>query len=99
MFVHFDDGRVSAVQLWRPEVADGEVRAMFDGIDIFGQLADTVMDQLRNRGIEIDLDDPWHPTCGGVTLGFDREGGDDCDDDGLARYFGSVLVAPPGYFG
>jgi hypothetical protein len=32
-------------------------------------------------------------------LGFNPEGGEDCDDEGLARHFNSVLTAAPGYYG
>jgi hypothetical protein len=92
------DDRLTAVELWRPEEGDPSVSVRFGDLDLFSTPAEEVIDQLEARGAAVDQSDPFFPKCHELTLGFNRDGGDDRDDRGLSRYFESVLIAPPGYY-
>lgn len=102
VFAYFEDEeKVSAIEVWKPEDSKhGTVRVLFGDIDVFSLPADEVMRALRARGIHVDETDPYYPYCPELVLGFTREGGEDVVDEesGLARYFQSVVVAPPGYY-
>ncbi|MEV4177577.1 hypothetical protein [Nonomuraea sp. NPDC049709] len=91
------DGLLFTLEIWRPDDASSiEVRLY--GIPVFATPADLVLARLAELGQPVDLADRWHPLLPEASIGLDREGGDDCDDDGLARHFQSVFIAPPGYY-
>ncbi|MEU6410992.1 hypothetical protein [Microbispora sp. NPDC046933] len=103
IFAHIgDDGTVSAIEVWKPipSKCQGEaVRVLYGDMDIFALPANDVIRSFRDRGIEVDESDPFYPNCPRLTLGFNREGGDDIEGElGVARFFESVLVARPGYY-
>ncbi|MGQ4615506.1 hypothetical protein [Nocardia sp. R7R-8] len=100
VFAHLgSDGRLTAIEVWRPEDIDSDVQVTFEGIEVFVETAESVLNIIRLRGFRVDDSDPYCPSCPDLTLGFNREGGNDVDRDGLARYFESILVAGPGYYG
>lgn len=100
VYAHFDEGdRLTSVVIWRPEPGEVHVVVRFRDIDVFGQPADAVLEALRQRGYVVDTSDRYFPLCKDIALGFNREGGEDCDDEGLARHFNSVLTAAPGHYG
>ncbi|REF99198.1 hypothetical protein DFJ67_5225 [Asanoa ferruginea] len=94
---YFEHGnQLGSIQIWRPE---GENAALvtFEGMDLFGMQAREIMTRLRENGDEIDETDLFNPTAHRITLGFNREDGDERDGEDLAVYFTSVVIAPPGY--
>ncbi|MEU6777806.1 hypothetical protein ABZ912_01295 [Nonomuraea angiospora] len=91
------EGLLSALEIWRPDDVS-LIDVDFRGIPMFATPADEVLARLAELGHRIDLEDQWHPLLPEASIGLDREGGDDCDDDGLARYFQSIFVAPYGYY-
>ncbi|MEV4582074.1 hypothetical protein AB0K16_53480 [Nonomuraea jabiensis] len=91
------DGFLFTLEIWRPtDVSLIDVNLY--GIPVFATPADRVLAVLAELGHRLDFEDQWHPLLPEVSIGLDREGGDDCDDDGLARYFQSIFIAPPGYY-
>ncbi|APA94845.1 hypothetical protein [Nocardia seriolae] len=99
IFAHFNpDGLLSAIEIWRPENIYGDTVVKFEGIDMFRETADSILAELQSRGYRIDDDDPYYPTFPDLTLGFNREGSDDADVNGLSPYFESVLIAASGYY-
>lgn len=103
IFAHIgDDGKVSAIEVWRPVLSklQGEaVHVLYGDVDVFALPANDIIRFLRDRGVEVDESDPFYPSCPQLTLGFNREGGDDVEDEsGISRFFESVLVARPGYY-
>jgi hypothetical protein len=91
------DGRLFTIQLWRSPLPDGAVPVRWHGVDLFGQPADGAIAALRAAGEPVDTSDALYPMARDEEVGFNREGGDDVDDDGVAIRFESVLVAPSGY--
>ena len=76
----------------------GSDQVMFDGVDLFIEPADTVLDRLRaknhrvvvrSRGYDADIPD--------VLLSLWRDGGPTDESTGLPLYFESALIARPGY--
>jgi hypothetical protein len=89
--------RVTSIEIWHPEPSD--VVVSFRSIDVFGNLADDVLESLSQLGFRVDTSDPHFPIVPEIALGFNRSGGDDPDDDGRSWSFRSVLIGPPGYYG
>ncbi|MGI5269024.1 hypothetical protein ACQEUU_07735 [Nonomuraea sp. CA-218870] len=90
-------GTLYTLEIWRPS----NIRLI--DVDVFGTLlfatpATQILDRITELGHRVDAEDQWHPILPDASIGLDREGGDDCDDDGLARYFQSIFIAPPGYY-
>jgi hypothetical protein len=51
IYAHFEHGdRLTSVEIWRPELGAVSVVVRFEGIDVFGQPADDVLEALRQRG-------------------------------------------------
>jgi hypothetical protein len=103
IFAHINDvGTVSAIEIWRPTFSERQiekVEVLYGDIDMFASPASDVLRQLRSQGVEIDESDPFYPSCPQLTLGFNREGGSDVDEEsGVSRFFESILVAGPGYY-
>lgn len=65
---------------------------MLYGIPIFATPADLAMARLVELEHRLDLGDQWHPLLPEASIGLDREGGEDCDEDGLAHYFQSIFI-------
>ncbi|WP_285780800.1 hypothetical protein [Microtetraspora sp. NBRC 13810] len=103
IFAHIgDEGRVSAIEVWRPVPSKHQseaVHVLYGAVDMFALPASDIIHFLRDQGVEVDESDPFYPSCPQLTLGFNREGGDDIEgESGVARFFESVLVARPGYY-
>ena len=97
IFVYFDaTDAVEAVEFGRPR--SPEVVA-FRGIDIFGTPADALVTQLREI-TSIDVDEDGHSaTAPDLLLALWRSVVPEDDDDQDGRYFESVLLSRPGYYG
>jgi hypothetical protein len=67
------------------------------GLELFALPADEIIDMLRARGVDVDNEDPFFPNAADGQLRFNRDEGDDRDEEGLSVYFGSILVVPRGY--
>ncbi|GAA3441093.1 hypothetical protein [Planomonospora venezuelensis] len=91
------DGTLFTLEIWRPDDVSLIDVSLF-GISVFTTPADRFLSRLAGLGHRIDFEDKWHPLLPEASIGLDREGGDDCDDDGLSRYFQSVFIAPHGYY-
>ena len=103
IYANFEGGdRVTSIEIWRPEHGPDSPppSVVFGDIDIFALPADEVVDTLRQRGHEVDATDVYFPFFNDIALGFNRSGGDEVtdDDEGLALFFRSVVIAPPGYY-
>jgi hypothetical protein len=107
IFIHFEySDAVTSVEIWRPETGDdGSVpwALVFAGMDLFGSPADEIIRAVRLLGFTVDVTEELRPraTNPSLSLGFNRDGGEfvnDDSDDGVAKYFNSVLIAIPGYF-
>jgi hypothetical protein len=90
------DGLLFSLEAWRPDDV-GAVDILLSGVPIFGHGADAVLDELAQTGLELDRSDKYYPVAPTGYVAFDREGGDDCDDDGVARVIQSMLLAPSDY--
>ncbi len=90
------DGLLVTAEIWRPEDPE-TVDVEIDGIPVFGPEAETVLQAFAGRGLETDSSDQFYPVIPAGYLSFGREGGEECDDEGLARFMQSVFLAPPGY--
>ena len=72
---------------------------LFRGVDIFGTPADTLVERLREV-TSIDVEEDGHSvTAPGLLLALWRSVVPDDDNDPDGRYFESVLIAKPGYYG
>jgi hypothetical protein len=91
------DGRLFTIEIWRPAEIDGSVPVRFVGVDLFGYTADSTIALLRARGVEVVEDDPFFPDAAESQVRFNRDGGDDRDDEGRSVYFESITVVPRGY--
>lgn len=101
IIVHLEKGdRVSAIEFWRFEGDEPDLRVLLDGVDVFRSLADDILQGYRSHGYQVDDSDLENPTVPGVTLGFTRETAQDVprDSSGLPLHFTSVLVAPADYY-
>lgn len=99
--VHLERGeRVDAIELWRFEGDDPDVRVLLNEVDVFRTPADEILQDQRSRGHQVEDSDPENPMVPGVTLGFTRETAQDVprNGEGLPLYFTSVLVAPIDYY-
>jgi hypothetical protein len=92
-----EDGRLFTLEVWRPDDVE-RIDMTWDGIALFATPADEVLEYLLSQGHETDLSDPYHPLVQSASIGLDREGGEDADEEGFAPFFESILVAPAGYF-
>jgi hypothetical protein len=82
---------VDSIELWRP--ADSRDSVGYQGIDVFTQPVRTVVKKLGKLAeIQPDDLDPAGYLAPDLLLGFWRPAPSD-------KYFGSVLVAKPGYYG
>jgi hypothetical protein len=91
------DGRLFTIEIWR-ESSRSVLRSItVYGVDLFNQNADPVLQALISMGVEVSDDDPHYPMAFGGKLRFDRNGGDDPDDNGLSPRFESVLIVPADY--
>jgi hypothetical protein len=98
IYANFEDGlRLTSIEIWRPE-GPGRTTVLFEGIDIFSHDASSVLRELAQRGYEIDDSDPFFPKIDQIALGFNRDFGDERDDDDYALYFANLLLAPAGYY-
>lgn len=96
--VRFERGKqVTSIELWRPD-DDDDALVTLEGMDLFRVPANEILDRLRENGDEIDESDRFYPIAPRVTLGFNREDGEEREEEELAAHFGSVLIAPPGYY-
>jgi hypothetical protein len=85
-----------AVEFGRPRSRDV---VTFGGIDIFGTPADALVMKLREI-TSVDVDEDGHSaTAPALLLWLWRSVVPENDDDQDGRYFDSVLVARPGYYG
>ncbi|MEV0382755.1 hypothetical protein [Nonomuraea sp. NPDC050643] len=91
------DGRLFTLEVWRPDDAS-LIELHLYGIPFFATPADQVLARLAELGHRIDFEDQWNPLLPEVSIALSREGGDDCDDDGLARYFQAMFIAPLAYY-
>ncbi|MCH6161489.1 hypothetical protein [Streptomyces marispadix] len=99
--VHLERGeRVDAVELWRFEGDDPDLRVLLNGVDVFRTPAAEIMQDLRSRGHQVDDSDPENPMVRGVTLGFTRDTAQEVPrtEAGLPLFFTSVLVAAEDYY-
>ncbi|MFB9472045.1 hypothetical protein ACFFR3_21230 [Nonomuraea salmonea] len=91
------DGALFTLEVWRPEDVNLIDVKLYD-IPLFATPVERVLARISELGHRIDFDDRWHPVLPEASIGLDREGGDDCDDDGFARHFQSIFIAPCGYY-
>ena len=100
---NLEDGEhVTSIVVWRTNpdepfdpATTAAVRVEFEGIDLFGQEASAVIEELQRRGHTLNNQDPWWPGFDDIALWFNRESGDDRDDEDFALYFASVTIVPP----
>ena len=93
---------LTSIEVWRPDGSYGDgsmCRIRFMEVDLFRLRASDVIKRLSALGFAGDLSDPYFPVYDQIALGFNRSGGDDCDDEGMSLHFRSVLIGPPGYYG
>ncbi|WP_326642640.1 hypothetical protein OG884_05115 [Streptosporangium sp. NBC_01755] len=90
-------GFLFTLEVWRPNDTN-LIDLNLYGIPIFATPADSALVQLAEIGHRLDFEDKYHPVLPEASIGLDRESGDDCDNDGLARYFQSIFIAPDGYY-
>ena len=97
IFVYFDGAdAVEAIELGRPQGSD---LVSFRGIDIFGTPADALVEMLRQHAV-VEIEEDGHSvTAPDLLLALWRSVVPELDDDQNGRYFESVLVAAPGYYG
>lgn len=97
IFVYFDAAdTVEAIEFGRPHSRD---IVSFRGIDIFDTPADALVKKLREH-TSIDIDEDGHSaTAPDLLLALRRSVVPEDDDDPDGRYFESVLIARPGYYG
>ena len=97
IFVYFDVADVvEAIEFGR---AEGNDVVLFRGIDIFGTPADTLVERLREI-TSVEVDEGGHSaTAPDLLLALWRSVVPDNDNDPDGRYFESVLLARPGYYG
>ncbi|WP_139141008.1 hypothetical protein [Streptomyces oceani] len=96
-----DGERVTAIELWRFEGCEQDIKVTCGGLDIFRTPAREFLDKKKEEGYRVDVSDPESPVIPGVTLAFTRETGQDVPldpVDGLPLYFTSVLVSNEEYF-
>ncbi|WP_421741016.1 hypothetical protein [Cellulomonas sp.] len=106
-FAHYENGltvtigtdsqdRVEYVEIYRP--AHG-VTVVFDGISIFGERADDVIEQLAARTRILIEEDGFRFVAPDLLLSLWRDMVPDGPQDEDGQYFDSVLMARPGYYG
>jgi hypothetical protein len=87
---------VEAIELGWPQGSDV---VLFRGIDIFGTPADTLVERLREV-TSIEVEEGGHSaTAPDLLLALWRSVVPESDNDPDGRYFESVLVLRPGYYG
>jgi hypothetical protein len=91
------DGRLFTVEIERDQVGPAVRKVSVLDIDLFNQPADEVLDAIAAAGLDIDDEDSDYPTALAGQLRFDRAGGDDADEQGIAPRFISVLLVPADY--
>ena len=100
VFVYCDtDGFVNAIEVSSPGhgvVASDQVS--FDGVDLFVDPADAVIDALRERGHIMEVGHRGYTsTAPEIYLTLWRDGDPINEMTGLPMYFESALIARPGY--
>ncbi|MEC4016974.1 hypothetical protein [Streptomyces sp. H27-D2] len=98
---HLEDGEtLTAIELWRFDGDEPDVRVLLDGIDLFRTPAREVLRQQAERGRRVDESDPENAVIPDVTLAFTRDTGQEVprEPDGLPLYFTSILVANEEYY-
>lgn len=97
IFVYFDAADVvEAIEFGRPQGSD---LVSFRGVDVFGTPADTVVDKLREH-TSVEVEEDGHSvTAPDLLLALWRSAVPENNNDPDGRYFESVLIARPGYYG
>ncbi|HET9516374.1 MAG TPA: hypothetical protein VFO77_01480, partial [Actinoplanes sp.] len=90
------DDRLFTLEIWRPDDVD-VVDVAPDGL-VFATPAQEFIDRLAEAGNRLDIEDVFHPLLPELSIGLDREGGEEVDEDGLAIYFQSIFVAQADYY-
>jgi hypothetical protein len=85
------------IEFWRPQASEAPMALVFDGINLFDKPADETIAILRSRGHEVDTADEFFPNMAGHQIRFNRDEGEDRDDNGLATYFELIMIAPEHY--
>ncbi|SEG99796.1 hypothetical protein SAMN05444920_11472 [Nonomuraea solani] len=91
------DGSLFTLEAWRPDDIS-LVEVTLYGIPLFATPADDVLAQLTRMRHRLDLSERFYPHLPEASIALGREGGDECDDEGLSPYFRYIFIGPPGYF-
>ncbi|MFB7330737.1 hypothetical protein ACFC00_03740 [Streptomyces adustus] len=96
--IHCMRGQLEAIELGRPAAATD--RVMFRGLDVFALPAREVVRVMREHTrVQADPEDRASFVAPDLLLSFWRPfAADDEPDEVQGYYFGSVLVAQPGYY-
>ena len=100
VFVYCDTaGCVNAIELASPGPGvPASDQVTFDGVDLFIDPADAVIDSLREHGHSIEVKERGYTSVvPDVLLALWRDGDPYDDEAGLPMYFEATLIARPGY--
>ncbi|MFD3564485.1 hypothetical protein ACFWVU_33220 [Streptomyces sp. NPDC058686] len=90
-----EDGALAGVELWRFRKEDADVNVTFDGLDVFRTPSEELVEQIEERGHEVDYDDDYGtyllPDLK-TTFANDSSFEYPTDDEGDPLYFDYVLV-------
>lgn len=87
---------VESIEIYRPM---SDFTVTYQGVNIFESAAEDVIQTLSARTVVEVEDDGLQATAPELLMAFSRDTLPDGPDDEDGRYFESVLIAAPGYYG